>query len=333
MLLRDITKVKEFIPVNNSLSFGKLHPFVGDAERIIETTIGTEFYTELDEYITSLMPTDPPTVPEVEPSEKQEAIIKLLQDSISYLAFDLGFDIMNTTFSDQGMHRIETADGTKKALFQRQEENLRQAFRQQGYNKLEYALNFLEKNKADYATWTASEAYTMQLSNFINSATEFSRSYNINNNRLVFQKLRSIQTLVEDFDILPLIGRPLFDELKTQIKAANITQLNKVLIEFLKKAIAYRCIYRGGLNLAVELSEIGFGQIMFPGLGNDNIKSLTIDNNILTSIINRAEMNGQAYLKACEGYLKKYAASYPLFVPSSSNSLWDLKGSDKIGII
>jgi len=333
MLLRDITKVKEFIPVNASLSFGKLLPFVADAERVIETTIGTEFYTELDAYITSLVPTDPPADPPVEVDEKQEAIIKLLQDSISYLAFDLGFDIMNTTISDQGMHRIETADGTKKALFQRQEENLRQSFRQQGYNKLEYALNFLEKNKADYATWTASEAYTLQLSNFINSASDFSRAYNINNNRLVFQKLRSVQTLVEDFDILPLIGRPLFDELKTQIKAANITQLNKVLIEFISKAVAYRCIYRGGLNLAVELSDMGFSQIMFPGLGNDNIKAKTIEYDMIKAMMNRAEMNGLAYLKACEGYLKKYSASYPLFVPSASNSLWDLKGSDKIGII
>lgn len=333
MLLRDISILRKFIKVNASLDYEKIEPFISDAESIIESTISTEFYNELDAYLTSLVPTDPPADPEVVADAKKDKIISLLQHSISYLSFDLGFDILNTTFSNQGFHRIESSDGSKKALFQRQEENLRQTFKLQGYNKLEYALSFLETNKTDYPTWIASSAYTLQLSNFINSATEFSRIFNISNNRLVFMKLRNTQNLVEDFDILPLIGRALFDELKTQIKAASLTPLNSVLADFIKKAVAYRCIYRGGYDLSSELSEIGFNQTNFPGVQADNIKAKTFDANILHVLIDRAEKNGRAYMKACESYLRKNSASYPLYTVSSANSVWDLPGTDKIGII
>ncbi|MDF1546416.1 MAG: hypothetical protein P1P88_01250, partial [Bacteroidales bacterium] len=217
MILSDIAKVKEFLPVNKTLEFEKLQPFVADAERIVEETISTEFYEEMVSYLANPVPIKP----------YFDKVVLKLQDGISFLAFHLGFDILNTVFSNQGFHRIETEDGSKKALFQRQEENLKRTFKVQGYNKLDLALEYLEKNKAEFSTWTNSDAYTLMKSNFINSTREFSSIYNINNSRLVFQKLRNAQNLAEDFDIIPLIGRDLYDEIKTQIATDNLDEANQ----------------------------------------------------------------------------------------------------------
>lgn len=336
MLLRDISIIKEFIPVNASLEYQKLKPFATDAERIIENTIGTEFYSELDNYLdlSGEGDWDDPVPPaEGITAENADKIIALLQDSISYLTFDFGFDVLNTVFSNQGFHRIENEDGSKKSLFQRQEENLRQTFKQQGYNKLEYALAFLETNKDDYVTWADSDAYTMQLCNFINSATEFSKIYNINSNRLVFQKLRSIQNMVEDFDIKPLLGGSLFDEIKTQIAAGTLTNPNNILLGFIKKAVAFRCFFRGGFDLAMEISELGFFQVQYPGGNTDNIKSKTMSAEMINKLTDNAEKNGQAYMRTLESYLQNNAATYPLYTPSEARSIFALSGTDKIGII
>ncbi len=328
MLINDINRVKEILPVNVSFEFQKLKPFVFDAERIIEETIGSEFYNELDTHYN----TDPFT-----PDAAKDNIITLLQEPITYLAFYLGFDILNTVFSNQGFHRIENEESGKKTLFQRQEENLRQTFKSQGYNRLDICLKFLEDNKTDYPTWTASEAYTLMKSNFINSTKEYNEIYNINNSRLVFLKLRNIQKVVEDFDIIPLIGRAMFDELKQQIKADSLTPVNLKLVELIKKAVAHRTIFRGGVELLTELNEYG----LYKNQIKDNIRNFKTkdiaEEEIYLKIFKKAEETGQAYLKSVESFMKTNITDYPLFENSTAfddtRSIYNIQGTDKIGFI
>lgn len=328
MLLRDITKIKESIPVNATLDYEKLKPFVSDAERIVKETISSVFYDELDAYLENPLPVN----------AYFDNVIKKLQDSISFLAFHLGFDILNTVFSNQGFHRIETEDGSKKALFQRQEENLKKTFKVQGYNKLDLTLEYLESNKAEFGTWVASDAYTLMKSNIINSAREFSYIYNINNSRLAFLKLRSTQTVAEDFDIIPLIGLDLFAEIKTQILADSLSTENQALIPHLKKAVAYRTIFRGGLSLLAELNDFGFLSQEEKYFNTDNFKKespATLE--IAAKVLDDAGQRGASYLRSIESFLKKNLTDYPLYANSNAydetGSVFDLKSTSKIGVI
>lgn len=328
MLLRDIDRVKEILPVNVSFEFAKLKPFAFDAERIIEDTIGSELYNELDTHYNA-----EPFVP----STHQDAVIKLLQEPITYLAFHIGFDILNTVFSNQGFHRIENEESGKKALFQRQEENLKLGFKHNGYNRLDIALKYLELSKVNFPTWTASEAYTLMLRNFVNSTDEFTKIYNINGSRLVFLKLRNQQTVAEDFDILPLIGREFFDELKTQILADSLSAVNAKFLQLLQKAVAFRTIYRGGVELLAELNEYGLYQKQIvENSKNFKTKSAAVAD-LYESIFGRAKAMGHAYLKTCESFLKANIGDYPTYANSSayddSGSVFDIEGTNKIGVI
>ncbi len=328
MLLNTIDRVKEILPVNVSFDFQKLKPFVIDAERIIEETIGTELYTELN------------TQANLEPPEAdavKDTVIRLLQEPITYLGFYFGFDILNTVFSNQGFHRIENEESGKKALFQRQEENLKLGFKHQGYNRLDMCLKHLEKNKNDFATWTGSDSYTLLLRNFINSTDVFTRIYNIGGSRLVFQKLRNYQTIVEDFDILPLIGREFFDELKLQIKEDNLTPENSTFLELLQKVVAFRAIHRGGVELLAELNEYGIYQQKIV----DNTRNFKTQNaaaqDLYETLFGQAKTYGHSYLKVCENFLKANINDYPTYEDSSayddSGSVFNLEGTNKIGII
>lgn len=310
-----------------SLEFGRIKTFVEDAEKTIKGIISDSFYNVLNTYINSPNPVN---------AYKQE-IIELLRSSITYMLFDLGFDILNTTISNQGFHRIENEQSGKKALFQRQEENLRRTFRQQGWNKLDLALAYMEKNKTEFAEWVSSEEYTLTRNRFINSTKEFDEIYNINNNRLVFMRLRRSQVLSEDFDIIPLIGQDYFAELKYQILSDSLTEANNNFLKYLVKAVAYRTIFRGGIELLTELNEYGFYQKQIEKV-ESNFKSETIAReSIFNQLIEQARMNGQSYLKSCESFLKANILDYPTFANSSAydttGSVYNLKGTDKIGII
>lgn len=327
MLIENILKIKEFIPVNNSLEFQKLNPFVAEAEDIVADLIGRTFYDELDEHQKT----------PAEPNLYFDAVIKKLQDSISFLTFDLGFDVLNTVFSNTGFHRVETEDGSKKPLFQRQEENLRNTFKFRGYNKLDKALEYLELNKEQFATWTASEEYTLLKRNFINSTKEFSNIYNINNSRIVFLKLRNAQVLVEDFDIKPLIGFEFYDELKTQVVGGTLTDVNRAFVAELQKAVAYRAIYHGGFSLIAELNEMGFYQKELDINVNNVRKETAVSESLANGILAKAEQTGKAYLKSCESFLKKNIADYPLYAASTAydqtGSVYQLNSTSKIGVI
>jgi len=335
MLLRDVTMIKEFVPVNASLEYQKLSPFVSDAEKIIIELISEEFYDELDAYVDSLEPQDPPAEPTH--NAYYDALLILLRHSISFISFHFGFDMLNTVFSNQGFHRIENADGSKKALFQRQEENLKRTFKVQGYNKLELALAYMENNKEEFATWVASDAYTITKSYFINSSNEFSDIYNISNSRLVFLKLKNAQVLAEDFDIKPLIGIDYYDSLKAQILSGTISDEDAMFLIILKKAVAYCSIARGGYSLIAELNEFGFYQFMSESNElNFRIESAASEK-MIGSILAYAEKIGKSYLRSCESFLKKNITDYPLYANSTAYddtySVYDLKGTDKIGII
>jgi hypothetical protein len=322
-----------------SLEYDKIKTFIADAERIVKETISEAFYDEIDAYITSLIPTDPPAEPPAEPETDAylDKLIGLLRDSITYMTFNIGFDILNTVFSNQGFHRVEVEASGKKALFQRQEENLRKTFRQQGWNKLDLALAYMETNKDEFATWTASEEYTLTKDHFINSTKEFNQIYNINNNRLVFMKLRNFQTLVEDFDIAPLIGIDYCSELKAQILADNLSNANKAFLTYLKKAVVFCTIGRGGIELITILNEYGIYETQIESIEQNFKTESTVRESFFNKLIESAVILGKSYLMTCETFLKKNIANYATYAASpaynSEGSSFVLKGTDKIGII
>ncbi len=324
MILNDINKIRKILTASKSLSFDKLEPFIEDTENDLKLVIGLAFYDELDSYTGS------------------DAIIleaiNLLQKSIAYTAYFKGFDMLNVVFSNQGVHRIETEDGGKKALFQRQEENLKRNFKVTGYNKLDTALAYLEKNKASFPTWTASDEYTLAKRNFINSTSDFNDIYNINNSRLVFLKLRRYQNLAEDFIALPLIGRAFFDELKTQIKDDTVSSWNMSFLIFLKSAIAHGTIAHGGFNLVYEL--VDFGIIKIEDQQNaPNFKTQTkINEDDFKTLINRAKETADSYIKICAAYLNENINEFPTYRDSSAydadaNLYSRTNGTDNIVII
>jgi hypothetical protein len=319
--------LKEILPVSKSLTENKIGGYIADAEKIVAKTISQQFFDELSAYV-------PPALPAL-PDPLITKAISLLNESSAYLAFYLGFDIMNAHFSDQGIHRIENEQSGKRSLFQRQEIELKNTFKRTGFNKLDEALEFLEKNKTNFPTWTASEEYTLSRENFINSAKDFNKIFNINSSRLVFLKLRPAQTLAEDLDIEPLIGMEFFAELKAQIAADSVSAANLTFLPYLQKAVVHSSIYRGGYELLADLNEYGMFQVEQDAANGNQLTQKQLRDSIFEKIIDRSKHNARAYISACEQFLRYYILDYPTYANSSAYnadaSLYTgIKGTDKI---
>jgi len=322
MIVDNVEIIQANLPVGKTLTWDKVKMFVGDAEDDLKKVIGKTFYDEIDADSSTGTP--------------MEELKKKLQSSISYYAYWLGFEIMNATFSNQGIHRIESEQGGKKALFQRQEENLKLTFKRTGQNKLDGALEYMEDNKISFPTWVASPEYTLLRLFFINSTSVFSSLYFINNSRLVFLKLRSYQTMAEDFDIISLIGRAFFDELKTQIKTDALTPENAKFVNLLQKAVAPLTIYHGAYSLLVNMTELGVIKIEDDATAPNFRKKTQTE--YWDKIISDAKKTGDNYIKTCAGFLKENITDYPTYADSDaydeSISLYDgVQGTDKILVI
>jgi len=306
MLVDTINIIKEYLPVGDTFTYEKIKTFVSGAESELAKVIGKTFYDQLDAHV----PTTPPGITDL--------LIDKFQDSICYTAYYLGFDIINANFSNQGIHRIEDEAKGKRALFQRQEVELKNTFKRTGYNKLDDALAFLEENKSSFSTWTSSPEYTMNRSHFINTTSDFHSYFNINNSRLVFLKLRPYQTFAEDFDVIAAIGRDYFDELKTQIAADTLTAANITFVNRLKKAVAQLTIYHGGYSLLSDMNEFGLYTVEHASNTDNFVKQTQLKELFFDKIISAAKINGDAYLNACKKFLKENIADYPTYANSDA---------------
>jgi len=302
MIVKDKETLEKYLPVGKVLTFDKIKMFVSDAEDELQKIIGKAFYDEIEAYDSTGTP--------------MEKLKVKLQSSISYYAYWLGFEIMNANFSNQGIHRIENEQSGKKALFQRQEENLKTTFKRTGQNKLDKALEFLEINKATFPTWTGSSEYTLSRKNFINTTEIFNSIFFINNSRLVFLKIRPWQTPAEDFDIISLIGRAYFDELKTQIATDSLTPANALVVTRIQKAVAHLTIYHGGYNLLANMTELGVVKIEDDTvMGNFRKQTQT---EYWDKIIETAKKTGANYIKTAAAFLKENISDYPTYANSDA---------------
>jgi len=326
MIVRDINDIKIFTPVNVSLEYTRIEPILYETEQKVANVIGTELYIQLDLYLDNPTPIDP----------KKDTVIKLLKACIAWMMFDIGFDILNTQFSNQGFHRLENEQQGKKALFQRQEMSLRRTFRDGGNNRLDQVLTYLEVNAADFPIWTASSAYTQLRDNYIWTTAQFQSIINISNSRLVFQRLKQNMMTVAELYIAPLIGNDFHVQLLTEIATNSLTADNLKLVAYLQKAVAFQTITDAGSEFIMSMSEAGL-HILGTATNTDNSATAELPPmELINDFLRRAKLNAESYLRTTQSFLRLNLDKYPLYAtsPAYTETVYNtFKNDGKIFIV
>ena len=228
-IVTTITELKKYITTDGSFDFSTVLPYVELAEDELKRVLGPAQYDELSDYYN--------TTPAPTPIAELVALLPYAQRAVVHFAFLKGLDKFNVSIGNNGIGVVSTtqlAPASEKRV-----ENLRTSVQADAWDALEYLLQFLEDNKADYPLWEDSDAYAYQYAYLISSARKFDELYKINRSRLTFLNWRPTMADVELLYIAPQISTELVAELKTQIEAGTLTDANAALLPYVQKALAY----------------------------------------------------------------------------------------------
>jgi len=140
--------------------FNRLKPHIENAEnRYIKPLLGLPMYYSLQEFYEA----DYPQSPSDKEKLQKELLVKV-QFATVHLAFFVGFDFLNISFTDAGFQRIETE--RTKGLFKYQEDSIKAYFSETGLNALDDVLVFLEVNIDSFEEFMNSENFNKLIKSF-----------------------------------------------------------------------------------------------------------------------------------------------------------------------
>ena len=296
MLINSIEQIRTVVPVNGTAGFETFSPYLDAAEeQFIIPLLGIELYTELAA-IAANAGTDP-----------QKALLKKVHYSLVHLAMWSGFDMLNVTFDDSGFERVSK----EKGLYRYQEENLKVVFKKQGYNGMDGILEYLMLNIASFEKFKSSAFYVEMKGSFFPTTSVFNAIYGIGNSRLIFLQIDRFFEPVIDFEIVPLLGRALFDKVVAEMKKEGEKNPDLMaLVSYIRKPLAYLAVASGIDEVGIQLTEKGLFFETQVGTNASHIETVPAN---VENIRNKALVNGKRYKDVLLNYLKANADKYPDF--------------------
>jgi hypothetical protein len=301
MIVKSIDQVREVIPVNASVDYSTLTPYLQIAEdKFLLPVLGQSFYDELDSA--------------ENPTEAQaKALKKCRAASVNYAMYH-GFDMLNVTFADNGYLRSDKDTG----LYRYQEENLKDRFKNDAFDNLDNLIEYLQTNASTFEQFRSSQFYTDTKGTFFPNTRSFNDIYNINNSRLVFLQIARFFDRVIDFEIVPAIGRTLYDkvvaEMKKETGSGQQPDISLItLTPYIRKPLAYLAVAYGIDEIGLRITEKGLYFETSQAGSNSNIQTILASAELKQQIYQRVKKTGDSYKAMLFNYLRDHSDQYPDF--------------------
>lgn len=296
-LIKTIEEVKKYADISKSVSFSTLVPDFNEVEeKYIQKHLSDALYLDLvGKYNAGTL------------SAIEAKLHSIAQNVITNIGLGLNVDIKQISYSDSGLQRREDAES--KTAYQYQKNDLQRYFLTRGYNAIETMLEYLENNTATFTTWVNSPAYTISKTLLINSATEFSKHYDIKNSRRTFLSLQHIISNVETFEIEDVISTDLFDEIKGQILSGTLSEDNTILLDkYVNKALAYLSISKALTEFVVNIDHSGIYISESNSAQSSKAEKKTPPDHLREAKKHDTYRTGMAYLDKAAEFLNKKAS-------------------------
>lgn len=292
------------LPIGVANDIKRLQPHLESAEvAFIKPLLGVSLYEELGEFYEER--------PEGELTRVQEDTSRLLamvQSSIVHLAYFMGFDVLNVSISDMGFMRAES--NTSKSLFKYQEDNLREYFKNNGFNSLDDILLFIESNIDSFNEFAASPNYTVIKGAFIPNTAAFHEIFFIHNSRLTFLRLKPHMRFIEETVIRPVLTPEIYQVVKQGMVLPQVPDQVAPLIPYIRPVMAYLSAALLMEESGADMSERGlFFHATMPN-NRDNRQITASDHERVMMLVNRARQMGNLYLEALKSYLSDNWTGY-----------------------
>lgn len=195
-IVKDIEAVNEVITVHSDLDFKTLEPFVYDIEqKYILPIIGETLYEVLsaDEMF----------------DDEEQALIEQITKPVVTLAFNASIPYMNVGISGSGGLVVGGGEHERPAS-QTRTEDLKRATLNDGHNRIDQLMRFIEKNIADYDIDLT--AIYGEVSHFLPTSKSISKFVPLEENRFVFMKMVPVLHEIERSVLTEVLGETLYIE-------------------------------------------------------------------------------------------------------------------------
>jgi hypothetical protein len=286
---------KQYLPVNVNTTFETLAPNLGLAEeQFIKPLLGTTLYNEVvSRYQTDDLPTP------------WNTLLNHLKFGEIHIAYYLGYSVLSVQIDDGG---ASSKSGEGQRLFRYQEENLKNYFRETGFNILDSALDDLYTHPDIFPSFAESTFYKKAQQTLIPTTEILNECYNINMSRLVFLKIKYYIQMVEDIELRHHLGNDFVSEL---MNADPTESKYNAIIPYIRKYIVYQSIAKGIGELKKMPTEKG---LIFESVGNFSFEGYNVtpveSKEIQESRRFYADTADQ-YLSTLTHYLKEHPNDYP----------------------
>lgn len=305
MLLSTTIQFREHVPISGLTQIATLTPYIREAEeRHIRPILGDTLYDELEalsgdvEGVTS-------------------RLLMMVRGALANLAMYSGFDMINVQFDETGF----TRSSAEKTLYRYQEENLKNSFRNKGFDYIDNLLELLQFNISTFDKFKQSTWYKATHGAFFTATSQFNAICNINGSRLVFIKIAAYFDRVIDFEIIPALGQPLYDKLKAEmVKDGGKDADLMALVPIIQKALAHLSIYAGVRDLNYNITDKGLVVEKQTAIGNSHIEVSPIDAQMCELVRGSAKIAGDSYLNMLITHLVKNRDKYPDYTQDITHS-------------
>lgn len=301
-LLDNIIAFRKYVSANVNTDFETLEPHVDQA---LSVNIQTPWLGKpiVDDMANNINSND---------SFYQEAI-PLLQQSLSMFTFVQALPFIEVNISDSGLTRNETE--TTRTAYRGQVIRLEESALSAANTALSDLLSLLESNKSTYPLWLSAPGYVMYSRHFFRKADDFSSFVNVIYPSVTFRYLRPSMEYVELFNIVPEIGKSLFDDLRTKYHAANLSAKENEAVRLLQYAIANLSVFN---NLKTGLGKVSPNGYFIQQSKTEISDSSLPSENVLSASMTDYQIKGITFLNSLISFLNSNIDDFPVYRDDAS---------------
>jgi hypothetical protein len=313
-LVKNLADVQKYLSnLNSTFRYDFINGALADVQAsTIANLFGREFIDALSTRYNA--PTPSPAL-----TSQELVLIGHLGSAITHLAFAKDLPTLLVQMGNTGLYQTES-QGTKP-VYQWQKIEYENALLENAYTPIETAFIYLWANRdhAQFALWKNSAAEKKSLQFVVNTAADFTERFPIAGSRRTYEALKPFIREAELFQIKPIIGDALFDDIKAKIIGFDLGVKYPALIPYLQDAVVQTAIAKSIGRLTTKLDAEGYRVITVQGSGSDSVRNKMTATDSQLDVLKRETMQAAyRYTTLLLNFLNSNLEDYPLFAESDT---------------
>ncbi|MGI4760923.1 MAG: DUF6712 family protein [Janthinobacterium lividum] len=238
-------------------------------------------------------------------------LLRAVQAPLARLAIVNGVVTHQLTLDATGVHIMST--DTSKTAFQWQTNQYQALLQRRGLANLDALVQWLEAHadaSPELRAWAASATGQRHRRELFTCTADFQQYENISASRAVFEALGPVRRRLERFELGPVLGEELLQELREQVRTRALTSENENLLRtYVYPALASLTIAHAVPELGLALNGEGI-DLTIARQDDSNSKEADAGlDQLLRSKASVALLAGARYLRQLTSYLDRTASA------------------------